>query len=176
MNKQRNNNTSRSIFPYEAPVPNVINPREFVFCLFLSSLIADGANQRATTLPIPRVVTRDLPISPLFTPTIAMQVQHSYTPRQPKVELFVLPSLRFTLRKPEEKFTPAESRTHKFRLSGRMLYPLVHGGSPLASTGTLRLVHHRLEFGREYSIRAIPNTPICSTCQRAVTRSAQIRR
>ena len=34
-----------------------------------SSLIADGANQRATTLPIPRVVTRDLPISPRFTPS-----------------------------------------------------------------------------------------------------------
>ena len=42
----------------------------FVFCLFVSSsLIADGANQRATTLPIPHVVTRDLPISPRFTPT-----------------------------------------------------------------------------------------------------------
>ena len=42
----------------------------FCFVLFVSSsLIADGANQRATTLPIPRVVTRDLPISPRFTPT-----------------------------------------------------------------------------------------------------------
>ena len=36
---------------------------------FSSSLFADGANQRATALPIPRVVTRDLPISPRFTPT-----------------------------------------------------------------------------------------------------------
>ena len=36
---------------------------------FFSSLIADGANRRATTLPIPRVVSRDLPISPRFTPT-----------------------------------------------------------------------------------------------------------
>ena len=44
------------------------------------------------------------------------------------VELFVLTSSRFPLRKPEEKFTSAESRTHEFRLSGRMLYPLVHGG------------------------------------------------
>ena len=41
-----------------------------MFVLFVSSsLFADGANQRATTLPIPRVVTRDLPISPRFTPT-----------------------------------------------------------------------------------------------------------
>ena len=37
-------------------------------------------------------------------------------------------SSRFPLRKPEEKFTPAESRTHKFRLSGRTLYPLDHNG------------------------------------------------
>ena len=43
---------------------------EFCFFVFvLSSLIADGVIQRATTLPIPRVVTRDLPISPRFTPT-----------------------------------------------------------------------------------------------------------
>ena len=33
------------------------------------SLIADRANQRATTLPITRVVTRDLPISTRFAPT-----------------------------------------------------------------------------------------------------------
>ena len=46
------------------------------------------------------------------------------TPRQLMVELFVLASSRIPLRKPEEKFTPAESRTHKFRLSGRTLYPL----------------------------------------------------
>ena len=42
------------------------------------------------------------------------------------VELFVLTSSRFPLRKPEEKFTPAETRTHKFRLGGRVLYPLDH--------------------------------------------------
>ena len=44
------------------------------------------------------------------------------TPRQPIVELFVLTSSRFPLRKSEEKSTPAETRTHKFRLSGRILY------------------------------------------------------
>ena len=48
------------------------------------------------------------------------------TPRQPMVELFVLASSRFPYQKSEEKITPAESRTHKFRLSGRMLYPLDH--------------------------------------------------
>ena len=52
-------------------------------------------------------------------------------PRQPMVELFVLASSCFPPRKSEDKSTPAESRTLKFRLSGRSLYPLVHGGSPL---------------------------------------------
>ena len=52
------------------------------------------------------------------------------TPRQPMIEVFVLASSRFPLRKSEEKITPADTRTHKFRLSGRTLYPLVHGGSP----------------------------------------------
>ena len=61
---------------------------------------------------------------------IAMQVQPSYTSSTLAVEVFVLTSSRFPLRKPEEKFTPVESRPHKFRLSGHMLYPLVHGGSP----------------------------------------------
>ena len=64
------------------------------------------------------------------------------TPRQPMVELFVLTSSRFPLRKSEEKFTPAESRTHKFRLSGRMLYPLVHGGSPSIVFRCMMIVLH----------------------------------
>ena len=44
-------------------------PRSLFVFFVSSSLIADGANQRATTLPIPRVVSRDLPVSPRFTPT-----------------------------------------------------------------------------------------------------------
>ena len=39
------------------------------FYFIFVSLIADGDNQRATTLPMPRVVSRNLPISPRFTPT-----------------------------------------------------------------------------------------------------------
>ena len=62
------------------------------------------------------------------------------TPRQPMVKPFVLASSRFPLRKPEEKSIPAESRTHKFRLSGRMLYPLLHGGS-LWDGGCLNTYH-----------------------------------
>ena len=43
------------------------------------------------------------------------------TPRQPMVEFLVFTSSRFPLQKSEEKFTPAETRTPKFRLSGHML-------------------------------------------------------
>jgi len=43
-------------------------------------------------------------------------------------ELFVLASLRFPLRTPEENHTSAENRTHKFRLSGRVLGKSVHIG------------------------------------------------
>ena len=61
------------------------------------------------------------------------------TPRQPMIEVFVLASSRFPLRKSEEKFTSAESRTLKFRLSGRNLYPVVHGGSALCHDGQLSI-------------------------------------
>ena len=100
----------------------------FVF----SSLIADGANQRATTLPIPRVVTRDLPISPRFTPTNFYRDAGSALLHLVNQWLnFRTHVLTLSAAETRRKFTPAESRTHKFRLSGHTLYPLVHGGSPL---------------------------------------------
>ena len=57
-----------------------ITPVFFFFCFFLS-FIADGANQRATTLPIPhgsQGIYPSLPGSRLRV-FIAMQVQQSYT-------------------------------------------------------------------------------------------------
>ena len=83
----------------------VFLPSYCCLVFFVSSLIADGANQRATTtLPIPRVVSRDLPISPRFTPTTFYRDCRfsTATPRQPMVELFVLASSRCPLRKSEE--------------------------------------------------------------------------
>ena len=84
----------------------------FVLFLFLfsSSLFADGANQRATTLPIPRVVTRtacghkgSTHLSPVHAYDFFSRCRFSTpTPRQPMVELFVLTSSRFPLRKREE--------------------------------------------------------------------------
>ena len=112
----------------------------------MSSLIVDGANQRATTLPIPRVVTRDLSthLSPVHVYDILSQCRFSTpTPRQLMVELFVCASSRFPLRKSEEKLTPIETRTHKFRLHGRKLYPLDHGGSSNIRIGLKHLAVRR---------------------------------
>ena len=54
------------------------------------------------------------------------EVQHSCTSHQSMVEVFVPTSSRFPLGKSEEKCTPAETRTPKFRLGGRefLLYLL----------------------------------------------------
>ena len=68
-----------------------------------------------TILP---VVTKDLPISPRFTPYnffIAMQVQ--LTTRQPMVEFYLLTFPRFPLRKKEHKSYFGKNRTHDFRTS-----------------------------------------------------------
>ena len=51
------------------------------------------------------------------------------TPRQLMVELFVHTYSRFSLRESEEECTPAETRTRNSYFSGRMLYPLDHGGN-----------------------------------------------
>ena len=140
----------RSVQPPSAQVPSrrlrrwdkLARPDYLVFFCFCLSLIADGANQRATTLPIPRVVSRDLPISPRFMPTSFYRDAGSALPipRQPMVELFVLTSSRFPLRKSELKITPAETRTHKFRLSGRKLYPLGHRATLKVAEGRNRQV------------------------------------
>ena len=81
-----------------------------------------------TILP---VVTKDLPISPRFTPYnffIAMQVQHSYTTRQPMVEFYLLTFPRFPLRKKEHKSYFGKNRTHDFRTSRCAAYLLDHSG------------------------------------------------
>ena len=100
------------------------------FILFHHLPPMGSANRRATTLAIPRVVSRDLPISPRFTPTsfyrdagsALLHLVNYYV----MVELFVLTSSPFPLRKSEEKCTPAEIRFHELRLGERMLYPLDH--------------------------------------------------
>ena len=87
-----------------------------------------------TILP---VVTKDLPISPRFTPYIffiAMQVQHSYnSSTEPMVEFYLLTFPRFPLRKKEHKSYFGKNRTHDFRSSRCAAYLLDHSGDELRS-------------------------------------------
>ena len=80
-----------------------------------------------TILP---VITKDLPISPRFTPynvLIAMQVQHSYNS---STNGYLLTFPRFPLRKKEHKSYFGKDRTHDFRTSRCAAYLLLidHSG------------------------------------------------
>ena len=81
-----------------------------------------------TILP---VVTKDLPISPRFTPyNFLSRCRFStLTTRQPMVELYLLTFPRFPLRKKEHKFCFGKNRTHDFRTTSRCEgYLLDHSG------------------------------------------------
>ena len=80
-----------------------------------------------TILP---VVTKDLPISPRFTPYnfLSRCKFSTLTTRQPMVEVYLLAFPRFPLRKKEHKFYKGKNRTHDFRTSRYAGYPLDHSG------------------------------------------------
>ena len=80
-----------------------------------------------TILP---VVTKDLPISPRFTPyNFLSQCKFStLTTRQPMVEFYLLAFPRFPLRKKEHKSYKGKNRTHDFRTSRYAGYPLDQSG------------------------------------------------
>ena len=81
-----------------------------------------------TILP---VVTKDLPISPRFTPYEFHRDASSasnLTTRQPMVEVYLLASPRFPLRKKEHKPYVGKNRTHDFRTSSCAGYLLDHSG------------------------------------------------
>ena len=80
-----------------------------------------------TILP---VVTKDLPISPRFTPYnfLSRCKFSTLTTRQPMVEFYLLTFPRFPLRKKEHKSCFGKNRTHDFRTSRCAGYPLDHSG------------------------------------------------
>ena len=80
-----------------------------------------------TILP---VVTKDLPISPRFTPYdfLSRCKLSTLTTRQPMVEFYLLTFPRFPLRKKEHKPYFAKNRTHDFRTSRCAGYLLDHSG------------------------------------------------
>ena len=80
-----------------------------------------------TILP---VVTKDLPISPRFTPChfLSRCKFSTLTTRQPMVEFYLLTFPRFPLRKKEHKSYFGKNRTHDFCTSGCAGYLLDHSG------------------------------------------------
>ena len=81
-----------------------------------------------TILP---VVTKDLPISPRFTPyNFLSRCKFStlIATRQPMVEFYLLTFPRFPLRKKEHKSYFGKNRTHDFRTSRCAGYLLDHSG------------------------------------------------
>ena len=83
-----------------------------------------------TILP---VVTKDLPISPQFTPYnfLSRCKFSTLTTRQPMVEFYLLTFPRFPLRKKEHKSYFGKNRTHDFRTSRCAAYLLDHSGDEL---------------------------------------------
>ena len=88
-----------------------------------------------TILP---VVTKDLPISPRFTPYIFISrcKFSTLTTRRPIVEFYLLTFPRFPLRKKEHKSYFGKNQTHDFRTSKCAGYLLDHSGGECDRTNT----------------------------------------
>ena len=86
-----------------------------------------------TILP---VVTKDLPISPRFTPYdfLSRCKFSTLTTRQPMVEFYLLTFPRFPLRKKKHKSYFGKNRTHDFRTSRCAGYLLDHSGDECLDT------------------------------------------
>ena len=109
-------------------------------------------NVTGIIITIMPVVTKDLPISPRFTPcNFLLQCKFSnLTTRQPMVECYLLTFPRFPLRKKEHKSYFGKNRTHDFRTSRCAGYLLDHSGdeyhrSYLAPTLSLLIQHNITE-------------------------------
>ena len=93
-----------------------------------------------TMLP---VVTKDLFISPRFTPYdfLSRCKFSTLTTRQPMVEFYLLMFPRFPLRKKEHKSYLGKNRTHDFRTSRCAGYLLDHSGDE----GSLQILLYVLQ-------------------------------
>ena len=92
-----------------------------------------------TILP---VVTKDLPISPRFTPYnfLSRCKFSTLTTRQPMVEFYLLTFPRFPLRKKEHKSYFGKNRTHDFRTSRCAAYLLDHSGEDCVCVTSVDLI------------------------------------
>ena len=98
-----------------------------IIIIILISLIADGPHLIIT---IQLVVTKDLPISPRFTPYnfLSRCKFSTLTTRESMVEFYLLTFPRFPLRKKEHKSYFSKNLSHDFRTSRCAGYLLDHSG------------------------------------------------
>ena len=99
--------------------------------LFFSSLLLSHLQPMDLIITILPVVTKDLPISPRFTPYnfLSRCKSSNFTTRQPMVELYFLTFPRFPLQKKEHKSYFGKNQTHDFRTTSRCAdYLLDHSG------------------------------------------------
>ena len=96
------------------------------------------------------VVTKDLPISPRFTPYnfLSRCKFSTLTTRQPMVEFYLLTFPCFPLRKKEHKSYFGKNRTHDFRTSRCAGYLLDHSGDELTQENTMEGPLWRETLGR----------------------------
>ena len=99
-----------------------------------------------SSLPSCPVVTKDLPISPRFTPYdfLSRCKFSTLTTRQPMVDFYLLTFPRFPLRKKEHKSYFGRNRTHDFRTSRCAGYLLDHSGG---EEGYFLIAQHRSTIG-----------------------------
>ena len=105
-----------------------------------------------TILP---VVTKDLPISPRFTPYnfLSRFKFSTLTTRQPMVEFYLLTFPRFPLRKKEHKSYFGKNRTHDFRTSRCAAYLLDHSGDEGKGPHKRKLTQ---DFSSTLFLRCVP--------------------
>ena len=109
-----------------------------------------------TILP---VVTKDLPISPRFTPYnfLSRCKFSTLTTRQPMVEFYLLTFPRFPLRKKEHKSYFGKNRTHDFRTSRCAAYLLDHSGDERRRG---QMPHNRFELELQQYVLCIDVTVV----------------
>ena len=98
-----------------------------------------------TILP---VVSKDLSISPRFTPYnfLSRCKFSTLTTRQPMVEFYLLTFPRFPLRKKEHKTYFGKNRTHDFHTSRCAAYLLHHSGYELLQIQNLFMASKRVRL------------------------------
>ena len=121
-----------------------------------------------TILP---VITKDLPISPRFTPYnfLSRCKFSTLTTRQPMVEFYLLTFPRFPLRKKEHTSYSGKNRIHDFRTSRCAVYLLDH----TRATSSREYDFHRHVNWLVQSSRSLVPLSSKVTCRSTTTSTSQ---